>query len=527
MGQGDGSFAPDDVRLDYSIPNAFGLDGTPTELGVADIDGDELPEIFLGLMRSGGGSSATRLLWHQNLSLPGDPAFDTPSQTLLVDGVRGLAFADVDRDGVANAIVGGGQMNPPFGPYDAVAVLAFTLASGTPELETRRTSLIGNILNLDVGDILGTPDPEIIFVADQEIGPYSGYLENLGDGSFAVTPQGVSVTSEPIDAAVADFDPDNVVYPDCRDMAAGGAGQIGARPSDCMGGFLGIYPLMTGFFSNVTEVEAADIDLDGDADLAFADPGEGFYYWLSDDDGLFPFTPLGLGVGAITDLELADLDLDGDPDFLATRADANAELIVKPNGFAPNGGVPEDLETLPPGAAPTALAVGDFDGDTFPDVAVADAHTVYLFHNQQDGTLAPDGELTVGIWFPQDIAAGDVNGDGLDDLAVLDGADGRESVALYPASGGGAFETPYRITSGTPGYISEPTAVLLTDLDGDGLADLVVGNTSSAALGKGLRIYRNRGPFTPVPEPGSGSAALVVVAMLVALGRGASLRRRY
>lgn len=524
---GDGSFAPGPQRLDFSV-SGVGMDGTPQTLALADLDGNHRPELFVGLFRAGGGTSTseTRLLWLVNQSLPDDPRFPYSRQTRLVDGVRGIAFADVDRDGVPNAIVGGGQMDPPFGPYDAVAVLAYALDSGVPELEVRQGNVYGDVLNVDVGDLRGTPDPEIIFTSRFDGDDFAYVVENLGAGTFSDVPENAYVTVQQTDAAIADFNPDEPVHPDCRDVATGGGGELGARPGDCLGQFQVVYPVVTGFFTDVTEVEAADLDLDGHADIAFGDRHGGFGYLLSDGDGNFPFSPLPIYAGDVSDLELADLDLDGDLDFLGTD-DLNRFLVVKPNGFAPNGGSPQDIEVMPPGADPTALAVGDFDGDAFPDVAVAGAHAVYLYRNQQDGTLAPDGEITAGVARPQDIAAGDVDGDGLDDLAVLDGTDGRENVALYRAAGGGAFEPPYRITSGVPGFIAEPTAVLLPDLDGDGRADLVVGNSSSVSLGKGLRIHRNRGPFTPVPEPAAGGAAIAAGAVLAGVARrrrGRSLR---
>jgi hypothetical protein len=516
---GDGSFAPSPQPLDFSV-SGVGMDGTPETLGLADLDGDHRPELFVGLFRAGGGTSTaeTRLLWLANQSLPDDPRFPYLRQTRLVDGVRGIAFADVDRDGVPNAIVGGGQMDPPLGPYDAVAVLAYALDSGVPELEVRQGNVYGDVLNLDVGDLRGTPDPEIIFTSRFDGDDFAYVVENLGAGTFSDVPENAYVTVQATDAAIADFNPDEPVYPECRDVATGGAGELGARPGDCLGQFLVVYPVVTGFFTDITELEAADLDLDGHADIAFGDRHGGFGYLLSDGDGNFPFSPLPIYAGDVSDLELADLDLDGDLDFLATD-DVGRVFVVKPNGFAPGGGVPQYSDVLPSGANPTALAVGDFDGDAFPDVAVAGAHAVYLYRNQQDGTFAPDGEITAGIALPQDIAAGDVDGDGLDDLAVLDGTDGRENVALYRAAGGGAFEPPYRITSGVPGFIAEPTAVLLPDFDGDGRADLVVGNSSSVSLGKGLKIYRNRGPFTPVPEPGATVAAVVAAAVLAGIAR--------
>jgi hypothetical protein len=64
------------------------------------------------------------------------------------------------------------------------------------------------------------------------------------------------------------------------------------------------------------------------------------------------------------------------------------------------------------------VAVGDFNGDGKPDLAVAFAGGVRLFLGNGDGTFQTSASSYVAASFPFAIAAGDFNGDGLPDLAV-------------------------------------------------------------------------------------------------------------
>src|SRR5207253_1600962 len=65
------------------------------------------------------------------------------------------------------------------------------------------------------------------------------------------------------------------------------------------------------------------------------------------------------------------------------------------------------------GAFPESVAVGDFNGDGKPDLAVANesGNTVSIFLGTGPGTFGPATTLAVGI-NPAFVAIGDFNGDG-------------------------------------------------------------------------------------------------------------------
>jgi FG-GAP-like repeat len=71
------------------------------------------------------------------------------------------------------------------------------------------------------------------------------------------------------------------------------------------------------------------------------------------------------------------------------------------------------------GSTPLSVAVGDFNGDGFQDLAVANAgsNSVSVVLDNGDGTFQTAVNFGAGT-FPGSVAVGDFNGDGIQDLAV-------------------------------------------------------------------------------------------------------------
>ncbi|PYV33591.1 MAG: sodium:calcium exchanger, partial [Acidobacteria bacterium] len=170
-----------------------------------------------------------------------------------------------------------------------------------------------------------------------------------------------------------------------------------------------------------------------------------------------------------------------------------------------------------------AVAVGDFNGDGSPDIAVADGSvgTVTMGLGNGDGTFQAGPTLSTGQ-NPISMTAADFNGDGNLDLAVLDcatcvNATGPDSIFVFPGNGDGktdlaivtdpadnvqgyatiifgcgcngpAVGTPYPLGYG-------PRAVAAGDFNGDRTFDLAVANmfsdTVSILFGNGDGTFQS------------------------------------
>lgn len=269
---------------------------------------------------------------------------------------------------------------------------------------------------------------------------------------------------------------------------------------------------------------AGDVDGDGLSDLAIVDGGwsSGGFYPINSGIFVVPgaaggvdetrgrwLDATGLHAAALFDVAgVGDLDGDGIDDLFVVRQGTDAimrgALFAGAHNFfegAPRGSLLAQFPEVG-GGSWWASWVGDVDGDGHTDVGlvVDDALPggAFLFSSRAPTVFTSMACVRCGLAIGP---AGDVDGDGLADLVVL----GRDSARRVRASGPSLGEVidqhsvpPMHDTWRNPQSLASGG-----DLDGDGALDFVVGLAASVTDGTGSVdvFWRGQDPPRHLIEP--------------------------
>jgi hypothetical protein len=408
------AYAPEPLRID-----AEGVLSNPVSVVTDDLDGDGLTDLAVAdsdsddiviLFQRGAGSFS---------SAP-DATFGSSIDT---DGPSAVAVADLDGDSdfdivCANELTGDLATYIQFSP----AVL-----SSTPQQRFGSGTTTAQVRAIQAADFDGDGLVDLA-TANQGTGTVTIFFQ-LPDRTYPATP-GVTLTtlSAPCALAVADLDGDGDFDLACANKGANNvrvffqtAPRTFTAPGLTLGG--------AGSTGGVSAVVAADLDADGDVDLACAnETSNTIAVFKQSAPGTYPASPnLSLGSGALT-------------------------------------------------PAACALAVGDIDGDGWLDLACASrsGDRVVLFRQDAPGSFVASPAATVIhalLDQPTSIALADSDQDG--DLDLFAGADTSQNVCLFTQLRPWVFSAAPDVIGG-PSETGVPRTPCAIDFDGDGDLDLVL-----------------------------------------------------
>jgi hypothetical protein len=232
----------------------------------------------------------------------------------------------------------------------------------------------------------------------------------------------------------------------------------------------------------------ASADLNGDKlpDLVSASFNDGaLIVFLNDATAPGTFgAPVILPSPGTNQVAIGDMNGDGMLDLVSSDFNVSLFLQTSPGVF----GTPISLY---PGGA-NWVAVGDLNGDGIADVALTDAVGVkLLLHTGAASSMTFAAPVQVyaptasnAILGANLIAIADVNGDGLNDLVITDpgpatGGAPTVVVLLQDPAHKGQFLAP--VSYATQPY-NQPQSIIVTDINGDGHPDIVVGGETGVVV---------------------------------------------
>jgi len=303
-------------------------------------------------------------------------------------------------------------------------------------------------------------------------------------------PAGVPTTDGLYDLCMCDFDGDKKV-----DIATANdnIAFLNIFPNNSSPGIVS-YPtkIAVNIASRSLHIKCGDLNGDGKPDLIATENGTSDKIFVlknnSSGPGNFAFSaPLVITLAGKRPkrIEIADLDLDGKPELIVTAQGSNTVAVLvnqSTTGSISFSPIPPILISIPGAASTEGLAVEDLNGDGLPEIITSQFQTnsdIYIIENNSSpGAYSPGSIRTLAVGVPiKNIRVGDLDGDRKPDIAYTKLTSSEVGLFLNKSAGTVAFSAGPNIATD-----ANPWGIDLGDLDGDGLADIVVASITKKSI---------------------------------------------
>ncbi len=332
----------------FASPLIEPVGASPQGLAIADVNGDGRPDVATADL---GADSATVLISSGGKALaiaPGSPVSVGPYPAAV-------ALADLNRDGRLDLITAN----------SAGGSVSVALGDGTGALARSTTTAVGTTpIAVSVGDLNDDGTPEVV-TANQGSDD-AAILWSSGGTST------VKLGASPRAIRIADINGDR----ELDLIATNYAGDsISILLGDGRGGFAPApgSPLSTGQGTGPRALLVDDLNGDARPDVAVANSITGtlaVYFAGATGSLATAGPPITLGPGTAS-LAAGDLNGDGRTDIAVANATSNDVQVLSGNGLGTFTRLAGSPVALGAGANPQAVAIGDLNDDSRPDIAVA------------------------------------------------------------------------------------------------------------------------------------------------------------